>query len=180
MSDPKGPNRPVRSRAPVLTYNLKDFCGIARHTQMSTPEEQVLNCTPVVRSDTSSPLSSPMMSPQIPSESAFPPTDARDSTTSQEPKYECFNQVPSTYGHYYSALTLYAHGVWIEYLASDRQKKSFRGLPSYSYLKANFVDMSLPCPHQAWVCHPKIARRFVEIALEKSLRYSGYVRYLLL
>jgi hypothetical protein len=146
MPDPNTANRPVRNRAPVPTYNLKVLCGIARPTQMATQGEQTMNSTPVIQRGISSPLGSPMLSPSTPSEFDSPSHDARDFTAPHEPKYECFDAWTNTDGHYYSAPALCARGVWVGYLASDRQKKSFRGLPSYSTLKANFADMSLPWP----------------------------------
>jgi hypothetical protein len=67
-------------------------------------------------------------------------------TTNNMMEFECFNGHANPRGHYYSAPALYACGVWIGYLAPDKQKKPYCGLPSFNELKANFADMSLPCP----------------------------------
>lgn len=59
---------------------------------------------------------------------------------------DCFNPLPNPGGHFYSANHLFARGVWIGYLAPDRQAKSFRGLPSFSQLKQNFSKFTRPHP----------------------------------
>jgi hypothetical protein len=61
-------------------------------------------------------------------------------------EFECFNARIGSRGHYYSASALYTCGVWVGYLSPDKQKKQYRGLPSFNELKMNFADMSLPCP----------------------------------
>lgn len=61
-------------------------------------------------------------------------------------EYACFNQHPSPRGHYYSTRELHARGIWVGYLAPDRQNKPYLGLPSYNELKANWRNMSLPFP----------------------------------
>ncbi|KAH3981000.1 hypothetical protein HBH51_050050 [Parastagonospora nodorum] len=60
--------------------------------------------------------------------------------------FECFSHFSNGSGHYYSAPKLYARGIWIGYLSPESQKKSYRGLPSFRELQANFRDMSLPFP----------------------------------
>jgi hypothetical protein len=65
-------------------------------------------------------------------------------TTGQS--YDCFNPHVNPKGHFYSANQLYARGVWIGYLASNRQSKSFRGLPSFNTLKSNHAKEIQPCP----------------------------------
>ncbi|KAF2026176.1 hypothetical protein EK21DRAFT_92617 [Setomelanomma holmii] len=64
-------------------------------------------------------------------------------------KYDCFNQLTNPRGHYYSARELYSHGVWVGYLAPDRQNKSYHELPSYNELKANYNAFRLPFPPSA-------------------------------
>lgn len=140
MSSPNTANRPVRDRTAVSTYNLKVLSSSAQHTHKSCLQE---DRTLDPKSIASSPLSSPMTLPPISSSSGTPPQCAADNTTSQ---FQCFNQVSNSHGHYYSAPTLHARGVWIGHLAPDAQKRSYRGLPSYSQLKANFNDISLPFP----------------------------------
>ncbi|KAH5023418.1 hypothetical protein HBI70_056750 [Parastagonospora nodorum] len=60
--------------------------------------------------------------------------------------FECFSHFSNGSGHYYSAPKLYARGIWIGYLSPESQKNSYRGLPSFRELQANFRDMSLPFP----------------------------------
>lgn len=92
---------------------------------------------PTMRLGTSSSLTSPMDSPRINAmESSLPDVTAtslelhrtnthspvrqfRQSSgemSSQDDAYECFNDHSSPIGHYYSALSLYARGIWVGYL----------------------------------------------------------------
>jgi hypothetical protein len=98
------------------------------------------------RRSASSELTSPMMSPGLhalqTSIAESRDTSPRNSTTA----YDCFNSQPHLKGHFYSANQLYARGVWIGYLAPDRQSQSFRGLPSFHDLKANYAKFTQPYP----------------------------------
>jgi hypothetical protein len=71
---------------------------------------------------------------------------AEDNMAQQASTYECFNKHGRPRGHYYSARELYSRGVWIGYLAPDKQKKPFLECPSYNELKANFANINLPYP----------------------------------
>ncbi|KAF2818983.1 hypothetical protein CC86DRAFT_432406, partial [Ophiobolus disseminans] len=57
-----------------------------------------------------------------------------------------FNSHNTPRGHYYSAPNLYSRGVWVGYLAPDKQNTSYLGLPSYNTLKANLKSLSPPFP----------------------------------
>jgi hypothetical protein len=61
-------------------------------------------------------------------------------------KYDCFTTLPNAEVHYYSALELYARGVWVGYLDPKRHRQPYRDLPSYYELKENFRNMILPHP----------------------------------
>jgi hypothetical protein len=106
----------------------------------------------------SSPLSSLIDSPGVLQESIAPahlldtsptgrPTPSRSSIAKNRmTEYECFNGLSNARGHYYSASALQARGVWVGYLAPDKQKKQYFGLPSFNELKTNFHDITLPFP----------------------------------
>ncbi|EMD61099.1 hypothetical protein COCSADRAFT_29370 [Bipolaris sorokiniana ND90Pr] len=59
---------------------------------------------------------------------------------------KCFNPYDDSNGHFYSVNQLFTQGVWIGYLAPDRHKESFRGLPSFNVLKSNCAKLIAPYP----------------------------------
>jgi hypothetical protein len=106
----------------------------------------------------SSPLASLINSPRtspvtVAPAHVFDEASARQHTVAKLPlvenketEFECFNTLTSARGHYYSAHTLKDRGVWVGYLAPDKHKKQFSGMPSFHDLKTNFTDMALPFP----------------------------------
>lgn len=69
-------------------------------------------------------------------------------TSSQTPRryLKCFNPHADPNGHFYSVHQLFTQGVWIGYLAPDRHKESFRGLPSFNMLRSNCAKLIAPYP----------------------------------
>ncbi|KAL5120728.1 hypothetical protein ACEQ8H_001477 [Pleosporales sp. CAS-2024a] len=61
-------------------------------------------------------------------------------------QFDCFDHLSSARCHYYSTRTLFSLGVWVGYLAPDKQNKPYKGLPSFHELKKNCNDMILPFP----------------------------------
>ncbi|KAJ6281049.1 hypothetical protein J3E71DRAFT_392262 [Bipolaris maydis] len=59
---------------------------------------------------------------------------------------KCFNPYADSNGHFYSVNQLFTQGVWIGYLAPDRHRESFRGLPSFNILKSNCSKLVTPYP----------------------------------
>ncbi|XP_014557102.1 hypothetical protein COCVIDRAFT_37430 [Bipolaris victoriae FI3] len=71
-----------------------------------------------------------------------PPTSSQTSR-----RYlKCFNPHADPNGHFYSVHQLFTQGVWIGYLAPDRHKESFRGLPSFNMLRSNCAKLIAPYP----------------------------------
>ncbi|KAF2738116.1 hypothetical protein EJ04DRAFT_574091 [Polyplosphaeria fusca] len=64
------------------------------------------------------------------------------------PGFVCFANGNGPQKHYFSASQLFKAGVWIGYMSSDRRAESYKGLPSYSDLKANKRSQrqDAPCP----------------------------------
>ncbi|RMZ71658.1 integral membrane [Pyrenophora seminiperda CCB06] len=168
MAPGLSPNRPIRARKSVRTYNLKTLSrtsSITRRTsQAIEPKSARLSESPKTTeskeenpypsySEESSELTSPMMSPNLRaletslSEGGItiPPTQSSVSPKGAD-LYDCFNSIPHPKGHFYSAKELFARGVWIGYLSPERHKESFYGLPSFNSLKANFTNFSPPYP----------------------------------
>jgi hypothetical protein len=164
-------SRATRNRTAVSTYNLKLLNDNAHHTNRcyrlsnrntdrpqpipartneNSPESVALS--QIVHDNSSSPLTSLSLSPRTsllrsPSPRTRHKTDLKPLiTTDNMTEFECFNARVDSRGHYYSAPALYTCGVWVGYLSPDKQKKQYRGLPSFNELKMNSADMSLPCP----------------------------------
>lgn len=105
-------------------------------------------------SSQSSGLTSPMMSPKL--RALETSLGSEEATTGEESHsadsrksmsfYDCFNSQTNPRGHLYSANRLFTRGIWIGYLAPDRQGESFRGLPSFQELKFNCAKFSPPHP----------------------------------
>ncbi|KNG49534.1 integral membrane protein [Stemphylium lycopersici] len=105
-------------------------------------------------SSQSSGLTSPMLSPK--SRALETPLSSEEAATGKESRYadspnsmsfyNCFNSQNNPRGHFYSANRLFTRGIWIGYLAPDRQSESFRGLPSFQELKFNCAKFSPPHP----------------------------------
>ncbi|KAI4698216.1 uncharacterized protein J4E84_001352 [Alternaria hordeiaustralica] len=87
-----------------------------------------------------------MMSPRLRALQASMEESRNTSPRKNSISYGCFNSQPHLKGHFYSANQLFARGVWIGYLAPDRQSQSFRGLPSFHDLKANYKKFTPPHP----------------------------------
>ncbi|KAI4930787.1 uncharacterized protein J4E92_004619 [Alternaria infectoria] len=87
-----------------------------------------------------------MMSPRLRALQASMEESRNTSPRKNSISYDCFNSQPHLKGHFYSANQLFARGVWIGYLAPDRQSQSFRGLPSFHDLKANYKKFTPPHP----------------------------------
>jgi hypothetical protein len=114
--------------------------------------------TTLTHDGSSTPLSSAPSSPRDPSlglaplgtalspQSVMCERSVASRTAPKPPDFECFSHFSNGSGHYYSGPKLYARGIWIGYLSPENQKKSYRGLPSFRELQANFRDMSLPFP----------------------------------
>jgi hypothetical protein len=99
------------------------------------------------RSNASSELTSPIMPPKLLAlETSLNGEAQNTSSTLSSSAYDCFNSQRHPKGHFYSTNQLFARGVWIEYLAPDRQNQSFRGLPSFHDLKVNYSKFSRPHP----------------------------------
>ncbi|KAG9192846.1 hypothetical protein G6011_11580 [Alternaria panax] len=126
------PDHEIQSRTPS---NVTSDAARAQ-----TPENDVQRSLSAVSSE----LISPMMSPGLRALGASLDEEARN--TSPTTAYDCFNLQPHLKGHFYSANRLFSRGVWIGYLAPDRQNQSFRGLPSFHSLKINFSRCNPPFP----------------------------------
>jgi hypothetical protein len=112
-------------------------------SKAKTPDNDVQRS----RSFASSELTSPMMSPRLRALETSLYENARNTSSSAtSTAYDCFNSQPHPRGHFYSANQLFARGVWIGYLAPDRQSQSFRGLPSFHDLKSNYAKFVQPHP----------------------------------
>ncbi|KAH6858975.1 hypothetical protein BKA58DRAFT_51143 [Alternaria rosae] len=98
------------------------------------------------RRSASSELTSPMISPGLRALQTSMEESRNTSPRKNSISYCCFNSQPHLKGHFYSANQLFARGVWIGYLAPDRQSQSFRGLPSFHDLKANYKKFNPPHP----------------------------------
>lgn len=138
----------------------QDLLGKRRTINMLSP----VSGTQTTESNMSSPLTSPMTSPgiaaletslqDIPTHTLYEPEDHEPSAEGiveasndiMNSQYECFNKLSSPGGHFYSTRELYARGVWVGYLAPDRQNQAYEDLPSYDELKKNWRNMSLPFP----------------------------------
>jgi hypothetical protein len=83
-------------------------------------------------------------------------------------KYDCFTTLPNAEVHYYSALELYARGVWVGYLDPKRHRQPYRDLPSYYELKENFRNMILPHPPAEVGLASQTPWLFVDTAYPKS------------
>jgi hypothetical protein len=156
----------------VATYNLKALSRISGLSHQQDLDEDIptvnlrsrshtppaaRNEIPRARSPQLDPLSrttSPMPTTEIPvfgTSLAIKSTDTgtRDVAVSDTDGninvFDCFNTQDHPRGHYYSALELFKRGVWIGYLAPERHKESFGGLPSFNNLKGNYKSMSNPC-----------------------------------
>ncbi|RYO67553.1 hypothetical protein AA0113_g4569 [Alternaria arborescens] len=97
-----------------------------------------------LRSNVSSGLTSPMMSPGLRALDTSLHEQARNACPTTA--YDCFSSQPHLKGHFYSANQLFQRGVWIGYLAPERQNESFRGMPSFHLLKVNYSKFSPPYP----------------------------------
>jgi len=134
----------------------------ARHSdpRISSEEQDNLETTESLEEhfqhhhgEDSSELTSPMMSPNLlaletslSEEGTTVASTQSGSPVNNTGLYDCFNATLHPKGHFYSAKELFARGVWIGYLSPDRHSESFRGLPSFSTLKANFTKFSPPYP----------------------------------
>jgi hypothetical protein len=165
MSNIDGSSRPMRNRTVVPTYNLKVLTGNARQApdgrlqKQISSRKQTMTCGHTTTSNrdtahlpqashssTFSPLTSPIISPRMSAVNMNQKDVVSTSPDTRGQTYECFSKHGKSRGHYYSARQLYSHGVWIGYLAKDKQEKRYLECPSYSELKLNFIDMSLPYP----------------------------------
>jgi hypothetical protein len=176
MSGTNGPSRPVRTnRTAVPTYNLKALTneGLVRKSSPQTRDRQRMTPSHAFQGniDTISPsrqphtsgsscLFSTITSPRIPRvnksqhDVAIDPLDANTSTAGRpgsstaphQPTYACFNKHGHLQGHYHSARELYSRGVWVGYLAPDKQKIPYLACPSYKKLRANYINLGLSFP----------------------------------
>ncbi|CAN9390607.1 unnamed protein product [Alternaria alternata] len=126
------PDREIQSQIPS---NVTSDASKAQ-----TPENNVLP----LRSNMSSELTSPMMSPGLRALDTSLHEQARNACPTTA--YDCFSSQPHLKGHFYSANQLFQRGVWIGYLAPERQNESFRGLPSFHNLKVNYSKFRPPYP----------------------------------
>ncbi|KAH8642910.1 hypothetical protein IG631_00373 [Alternaria alternata] len=126
------PDREIQSQIPS---NVTSDASKAQ-----TPENDVL----LLRSNVSSELTSPMMSPGLRALDTSLHEQARNACPTTA--YDCFSSQPHLKGHFYSANQLFQRGVWIGYLAPERQNESFRGLPSFHNLKVNYSKFRPPYP----------------------------------
>lgn len=161
--------RPERKRAAVPTYNLRILSGLPTRSRKSdhkkctslstrdlTPLQIQMDLDPAMDRDTSTALSSPLSSPPVSTcATPFRRTIAERQEHRTGPgstrrpfsmTTECFKKHDSARGHYHSATELYDRGVWVGFLAPDRQNESYKGLPPYSELKVNCKNMELPYP----------------------------------
>jgi hypothetical protein len=174
MTNPDSSSRPQRKRTVVSTYNLKILNDNAHHTHLHASNRQTRDSTdqpcqrptgthmdrfsdavPQHLHSQSSPgpltslTGSPRMSPVTDAHPSDTPPDTDSKLLFAENdmiQFECFNKLTSTRGHNYSAPALRACGVRVGYLAPDKHKKEYFGMPSFSDLKTNFADMTLPFP----------------------------------
>jgi hypothetical protein len=165
MSNIDGSSRPVRNRTVVPTYNLKILTGNARQAsggrlqKQISSRKQTMTCGHTTTSNrdiahlfqashtsTFNPFTSPIISPRMSTVNMNQKDVVYTSPDARGQIYDCFSKHGKSRGHYYSARQLYSHGVWIGYLAKDRQKKRYLECPSYSELKLNFINMRLPYP----------------------------------
>jgi len=138
--DPQSAHHPDSRMSSGEQDDLKATESPEEHFQQNHPED-------------SSALTSPMMSPNLLAlETSLSEEDTTvaftqsSSSANSAGLYDCFNITLHPKGHFYSAKELFARGVWIGHLSPDRHSESFRGLPSFSTLKANFAKFTLPYP----------------------------------
>jgi hypothetical protein len=112
-------------------------------SKAKTPE----NDLQPTRSNESGEQIPPMMSPRLLALETSINGEAQNiSPRRTSTAYDCFNSQPHLKGHFYSANQLFARGIWIGYLAPERQNQSFRGLPSFHDLKDNYSKFTSPHP----------------------------------
>jgi hypothetical protein len=172
MSHSESSRPAARTRTAVPTYNLKALSNIAGRSRQQDFDEDLVTVNlrsrshtpPAARNEMSS-VWSPKLDPPSRITSPMPSTEISEFETSLVGKFtntrtldvaasdtgrstnvfDCFNTQDHPRGHYYSALELFKRGIWIGYIAPERHKESFGGLPSFNTLKGNYKSMSNPC-----------------------------------